>query len=230
MFVLLTLLSASGIAYAQRIDVAFNIGYATFNAAGLKTMQDVWLTQMPEDAAITNAFPGYLNYRVEAVFFDSTYYVGIVLGHTSTGGRIQYADYSGAATADQLVVMNYTGFVAARRVASTSFGDIFLGGNVSIYRNKVDLKYSEVIYDTEYSSSSKYESFNLALGASAQVQKRFGRLYVKGSAGYEAHIAMDLYFGDPDNKYIMSTGETVKVNADGLRIDIGVGYTVYTRK
>jgi hypothetical protein len=87
-----------------------------------------------------------------------------------------------------------------------------------------------LIYDTSYEINTNWESFNLALGLFLKIKKRLGQFYLKGGAGYEAHIAMDLFNGDPEYKYLTSSGETVKVNANGLRLDLGVGYTLFTRK
>jgi len=232
--VISVLVSSAGFVYAQRygqrVDIAVNAGYATFNQRSLKDLQQEILSQMPPQGKITNSFPGYLNYTVDAVFIDSTYFVGILLGHTSTGGRIQYTDYSGSVTADQIVKMNYNGVVAAKRIASTKYGNIFLGANILAYRNKVNLSYSETIYDEHNKSTMQLKSLNIGLGGFVQIYKRMGRFFLKGYGGYEAHFATDLYYDTPENTYKTSSGETVKVNADGVRLGLGVGYTVYKRE
>ena len=51
---------------------------------------------------------------------------------------------------------------------------------------------------------------------------------MSGSAGLG--FITDLFYDDPDQKYISSSGEYAKVNADGIRVGIGVGYAVYTRR
>ena len=43
-----------------------------------------------------------------------------------------------------------------------------------------------------------------------------GRFSLNGQGGYEAHFATDLYHDAPDNTYTTSSGETVKMNGDGL--------------
>ena len=115
---LMAITDVSAQRYWQRVDFALNVGYATFKMTDLKQMQKEQLSYMPVDAKITNSFPGYLNYSIDAVFYDSTYFVGVLLGHTSTGGRINYTDYSGSITYDQLVTMNYNGLVAAKKIAT----------------------------------------------------------------------------------------------------------------
>src|SRR5688572_25709865 len=87
---------ASAQRYWQRIDVSVSAGYATFRMDDLKAVQEEDLSYMPVEGEITNSFPGYLNFGGEVVFYDSTYFVGVLLGHTSTGGRVHYADYSGS--------------------------------------------------------------------------------------------------------------------------------------
>jgi hypothetical protein len=216
--------------YWQRIDVALNVGYATFSMSDLKDLQNEQMSYLPLDGKITNSFPGYLNFSVEGVFYDSSYFVGTLIGHTSTGGRINYSDYSGSVTMDQLVKMNYNGLVGALRIASTKAGNIFVGMNLLTYFNRVEMKYSEVVLGESASTSFKLQSINVALGPFVQLHKRLGKLFIKGYAGYELHLGMDLTYDGSDQKYTNNSNENVKVNADGLRAGIGVGYAVYTRR
>ncbi|HMG90167.1 MAG TPA: hypothetical protein VK589_08905 [Chryseolinea sp.] len=217
--------------YWQRVDIALNFGYATFKMTDLKQMQEEQLSYMPVDAKITNSFPGYLNYSIDAVFYDSTYFVGVLLGHTSTGGRVNTTDYSGSITYDQLVTMNYNGLVAAKKIANTKIGNLFIGTNLMTYFNKAKFEYSEIILGESTTSSYTLESFNVALGPFLQLHKRIRKIFLKASAGYEFHIPMELTTGDPNSVYISpASGETFKVQADGLRLSIGVGYALYTRR
>lgn len=216
--------------YWQRVDVAVNFGYATFRMNDLKDLQNDQLTYFPvQGAKITNSFPGYMNIGIDAVFYDSTYFVGTMFGHTSTGGRINYTDYSGSITMDQLVKMNYNGLVGALRIASTKAGNIFIGTNLITYFNKVELKSSQSVLGESNAQTTKLQSLNIAIGPFVQLHKRLGKFFVKGSVGYEFHIGMDLV-KDSGEKYVSSSLEYVKVNADGLRAGIGVGYAVYTRR
>lgn len=215
--------------YGQRVIVTANAGYATTSQRSLKDYQQETLSQMPVEGKITNSFPGYLNYSFDVVFFDSTYYVGFMMGHTSTGGRIQYNDYSGSITADQLVKMNYRGVVIAKRIVPTKYGDIFLGTDLLAYYNKVELKYDEIVLDQKYSYNLQLESLNIAAGVFVMMQKRIGAFFFKGSGGYEFHFATELYEGDPENIFKTLSGKTLKVNADGFRFNLGIGYALYKR-
>ena len=215
--------------YGQTVEVSINGGYSTFGMSSLKDFQEDILSQMPVQGKVTSSFPGYLNYSFEVVFFDSTYFVGIMIGHTSTGGRIQYTDYSGSITHDQFVKMNYSGFVAAKRIITTKYGNVFLGSNVLAYKNKVDFKSNEIVLNQETTSTSQFESLNIALGAFFEIQKRIKKMILKGNLGYEFHLATPLYFNDPENTIMTSSNEEVKVDASGLRFSLGVGYAIYTR-
>lgn len=220
---------ASAQRYWQRIDLSVNVGYATFKMDDLKAVQEEDLSYMPVEGKITNSFPGYLNFGIDAVFYDSTYFVGVLLGHTSTGGRVHYADYSGSITMDQLVKMDYNGLVGAYRIASTNAGNIFIGTNLLTYLNKVEFIYSQTLFEQSSTSGFNLQSLNFAVGPFVQIHKRLGKFLVKGNVGYEFHFGMDLFYDDPDQKYISSSGY-VKVNADGFRAGVGVGYAVYTRR
>ena len=217
--------------YWQRVDIALNVGYATFKMTDLKQIQKEQLSYMPVDAKITNSFPGYLNYSVDAVFYDSTYFVGVILGHTSTGGRINSTDYSGSISYDQLVTMNYNGLVAAKKIATTKIGNLFIGTNLMTYFNKVQFKYSETILGENATSSYSLESINVALGPFLQLHRRIGKIILKASAGYEFHIPTELTSDYPGGINVFPTSdEAIKVHADGLRLGIGLGYALYTRR
>jgi hypothetical protein len=217
--------------YWQRVDIALNFGYATFKMTDLKHIQEEQLSNMPVDAKITNSFPGYLNISVDAVFYDSTYFVGVLLGHTSTGGRINYTDYSGSITYDQLVTMNYNGLVAATKIATTKIGNLFIGTNLMMYFNKGQFNYSEIILGESATSSYTLESINVALGPFLQLHKRIGKIFLKASASYEFHIPTELTSDDPGSINILPASDgTFKVQADGLRLGIGLGYALYTRR
>jgi len=215
--------------YGQRVIVTVNAGYATTSQKSLKNYQQEMLSQMPVKGKITNSFPGYLNYSFDIVFFDSTYYAGFMMGHTSTGGRIQYNDYSGSITADQLVKMNYRGILIAKRIIPMKYGGIFLGTELLAYHNKVELKYDEIVLDQKYAYSEQLESLNIAAGFFAIAQKRVEAFFFKASVGYEFHFATELYVDDPENIFTTPSGNTLKVNAEGFRFNLGVGYTLYKR-
>jgi hypothetical protein len=231
MATLMVITDVSAQRYWQRVDIALNVGYATFKMTDLKQIQEEQLSYMPVDAKITNSFPGYLNYSLDAVFYDSTYFVGVLLGHTSTGGRINTTDYSGSITYDQLVTMNYNGLVAAKKIATTKIGNLFIGTNLMTYFNKAKFDYTEIVLGESATSSYTLESFNVVIGPFLQLHKRIRKIFLKASAGYEFHIPMELTNGDTNGVYISpASGETVKVQADGLRLSIGLGYALYTRQ
>jgi hypothetical protein len=222
-----------GVVHAQRIgqrmDVMGTVGYAQFEQSGLKEYQHEVLEGMPVPGKIIRSFPGYLNVGLQAIFFDSTYYVGLRVGHTSTAGRIQYTDYTGSITADQLVKMDYTGFVVAKRVATTKYGSVFLGADVIAYLNRVELIYSEIVYDEYARNKNRLSSINLALAAFVQVHKRVGRFFYTASAGYEAHLPGDLSYSTLEYKFTTTAGDYLQVNANGIRANVGMGYTLYQR-
>ena len=223
--------SASAQHYGQHLDISLNAGYATFNLDQLKSYQQRFLEQSPLPAKITNDFPGYLNLSLDAAFYDSAYYVGMMLGHTSTGGRIAYSDYSGSYDYDQLVRMTYAGVFGGFRILETKAGAFFFGATLLTYLNRVDLKYTETVADDSYAYTTKLWSVNLSFGPYLQYQKRVGKLTYKASAGYEFHYAPNLFFRHEDSEeYVGPDGQSMNANASGARFNVGVGYALFTRR
>jgi len=105
----------------------------------------------------------------------------------------------------------------------------FIDTNLLTYFNKVGFTYSQTLLEQTTTSGFKLQSLNVAVGPFVQIHKRLGKFLVKGNVGYEFHFGMDLFYDDPDQKYISNSGNA-KVNADGIRVGIGVGYAVYTRR
>jgi len=142
-FVFLSLASLAYPTRGQEIALGLNIGYATFNMQDIRNLQSQLCNSYPVDSKIVESFPGYLNMSGNVYFNNPNIYYGLYFGHTSTGGRISYSDYSGSLSSDQLITMNYVGPMIATKLSRNSKNNVYLGMQLLYYFN--NLKFVEVI-------------------------------------------------------------------------------------
>lgn len=214
-------------AHAQGLLIGLDAGLSTFSMGDLKDFQTEQRNALPVDARIVENFPSYLNYGVNVTMLRKKIFLRNAIGHTSTGGRIYYSDYSGSMAIDMLPRMTYLSFQIGGRVLQNNLCNVFLGGSFFIYKNTLKVEQTLVLSGTGYSgtTATKYTSTNLAIGPLLEGQKKMGRLMAKIQLGYELHLAGRLYYSADSNAYLRhSSGDAVVLNADGLRASAGVSY------
>lgn len=225
----LLFLSITGLSFtsaAQEIAAGINIGYATFNLGDLKEFQQELSAQYPFDAHIVESFPGYLNFSASILFVKPTYYYGVIVGHTSTAGRLSYSDYSGSFTSDQLVGINSIGTSFALNLTKKEKTNIFLGGQTSFNFNNLVFNETIIIGDTKDTNTVSFRSVNFALTPFIEVQQRVNNLVLRFNVGGEIQVPGDLTSQENNEVYLVnSSNEKVKFNASGLRMNIGIAYS-----
>lgn len=209
-------------AHAQKFVVSANAGYATFGLKSLKEQQRDMAKDMPVQGRVVQSFPGYLNYSVDFTWQRDSVYFGLMFGHTSTGGRIAYADYSGYSRIDHKLGMYYYGIHAARRIARSSKMGYFLGIQLLSYVHSLKIRNREVVLDETFSSSWKCSGGSISIGPFLEIRRQHKKFVFKGRAAYEVHIpgAFDVDTGPSD----LMDGTTAA--AGGARISLGAGYVL----
>jgi hypothetical protein len=218
----------SGSADGQTPEVGLDVGYATFTMTDLKLFQKELSRQYPVDASVVESFPGHLNFSMNLKFVYQKFYFGVVVGHTSTGGRISYADYSGSLSSDQLIRINYFGPVIAARLGGNETYSVFFGGNVFYYANNVIFREKIQISTETLTHETRLKSVNVATGPYLEVQKKIKSLSLRVVVGAELHITGPLSRdGSSDNVLMNSRDEEVNVQAGGLRLSFGMAYLLW---
>jgi hypothetical protein len=201
-------------------------GMATFSMSDLKEYQRERINDGIPDAQIVKSFPVYFTGAVHVTYTDGRKFFDVSVGRTSTGGRISYSDYSGKYSHDMTVIMGYTAVSAGLRVANARKIDVFAAGQVLLYSNILKEKASETIYGgSGYKYQHDYVSLNLAIAPSLQLQKRIGsHLMLRQQFSYEFHIASPLLRDGSKEKLTNKSGESIRIQGQGLRINVGIAY------
>lgn len=219
-----TLVLQSVIAFScngQRVIAGLNVGYATFRMSDLKDFQVQIRGSYGVEMRQVETFPGYMNFSGNLLFGFKKFYVGVLAGHTSTGGRLHYSDYSGSMTSDQLVRMNYIGHVIGAKINRGTLYEIFLGGTLLYYKNTLLLEERLQVGNEDIVMESDYTSENIATGPFIEVRRNLGRFLLRATAGAELHIPTPLSSSD---EQLGDSEEGITVQPGGLRINVGVAY------
>src|SRR5438477_595073 len=99
-FIILSFLA--GVTSAQQSSVVLQTGIGSYSMRSQKTFRDEFLTSSGLPMKIVDNFPIYYSFGLKGVFrINDASAVGAMLEYMSTGGRLDYKDYSGHALLDQ---------------------------------------------------------------------------------------------------------------------------------
>jgi hypothetical protein len=230
LFILLT-----GHIAAQQCNFNFSVGYGMYSHDDLKKFQQEALEAIPElPVKSVTTFPPFLYFTGSAEYNQfKDLYGGLDLGFYSTGGLNHLADYSGEyAMKIKLYALKAGAHVRqkiySKRENTYDFG-IFVQAGAGIMRS--------LAYITEYLVVNDYELFRNSvtvvslhpyvepsLLACYKVNKMFS---VDISAGYQFDFESMLHLkGDKESILMLSDETAVCVNWSGLRISLGLNYTL----
>jgi hypothetical protein len=212
-------------AKGQQLVGVLRAGYSTFSMQDLKDYQSALSTMQAFQPQVVSSFPGFLDYGADVLFTHPKFFGGVGLGHTSTGGRVSYGDYSGTYTNDLTVHMTYANIQAGIRVFDAGETHFYLAMRSSLYYNKLDVV-NKLDLNSTVDNDYRYSmhSINMAFQPFMSVQRNIKKLFLKFDAGYEVHYAGDL---TADDNYNLFNGtDKTKITPNGLRLSLGVGYVI----
>lgn len=214
--------------YAQvKLSIGATAGYASFSMKDLKAYQKERLLQFDLPMKVVDEFPPYLNFGANFTVNTKSGLFEAFLGHTSSGGRIHYGDYSGYASEELLAKMTYVGVMAATRLFNIKSADVYLGVQGLHYFNTLKIAHTEVLYDSDWNQyySFSVKSMNIAFAPVIEIQRPLKKFRLKGNIAYEMHISGNLAY-DENADYTLknAAGDDVKLDPSGIRCNLGIGY------
>lgn len=220
-------MSANAQFFTGSYSAGISVGYSTFAMEQMKEFQRELTRQYPVDMKILDQYPGYLNFNAAILIHDDAFYYGLVVGHTSTGARAYYSDYTGHIASDQIVTMTYTGATVAKSVSSNSIANVFVGGQALVYFSKLKFVEAQKVYDENSMVIERFNSRSVALQPFVELQRDIKKFQVKLHVGYEVHIPGQLLYQNRKDYYLIdSSNDKVRLDASGLRAGVGLVYFV----
>jgi hypothetical protein len=228
-FFLLLSVSAFG-----QLKVSLASGYGTYSMNEMKSFQNELLADFPDDAKITEEFPGFMYYQLDVhTVIGDHFLIGGYVNYGSTGGRIHYADYSGEASANQLI----------RYLSGGPHFGIQIGDDEQSFNFHADLKpqFTYAMLDLQFysrldtqaeSESLKFTSMNVGVELGFTAEKRLGNFGIDLYTGFNLNVINgNLMFDRDDEAYLQNnSGNPVNLSFSGIRVNLGVSYKISFRK
>lgn len=217
---------------AQNSFVGADLSYSTYDMTQMKTLQQNFITQSGLQMHAVTTFPAWWGYGLSwgSRTTERGSFAGVSLNYNSTGGRVDYEDYSGTARMDQLFTSySLGGFYQAilNRSDKWPFFLSFTGSWISTH-----LTMSESISVTGQSSSETHDfySHNFGFRPSFVLRRNFNRVFAQAGLGYEFQLTGKLYLKDNKQAYLTDGGGgNATAQWNGLRATIGIGVLFHKR-
>jgi hypothetical protein len=205
---------------AQKWNVSPAFFYGTFNMSSMKDLQENMARWNSFPAKVVDDFPGNIGYSFQAGYSVSKRVeIGLRYQFTSTGGRVDYGDYSGEFGYDYLLKSNSVGIFTTIRLNSSTQWPICISFAAGEVRSQLEIiSYFRLFDDSiseSYSESSTNYFFNPAFNFNRRLSDHF-RVYL--GAGYEFQIHGDLL------------GDDITAEWDGVRVSLGMNYAFGFKK
>lgn len=170
---------------AQTISVRINSGINFFNMKDLKefqkTMNVEWL-----GTKTLKSFPSYYNYQLQAAFLFSRHIVGgIYTDYTSTGGRLDYKDYSGEIRYDQVVSRLSIGALFEYKIFNAGMFSIDLSSKISYQASKLKFESLLQIQGDKQTGTSEFTSDGIGIEPGAAAGFTYSFFLIRLEAGYQ---------------------------------------------
>lgn len=220
--------------FSQNFSFDFHAGYGTYSLGGIKDFQsNMKQVYSPLPVKETERFPGYVNYSASAGFwYNSKNSIGLNGVFFTTGGRNHLKDYSGEYRLD-MIMNGYRIGIQDRNILTSS-------GKVKIYMQvragilMSVLKMDEFIKINNVDSTSAGFIFTSktffeepSLGFSYKV---IDGLSADFCIGYQFDTEGKLHFKKNKEMTLNNPGGgSVYTNWSGLRIQLGVSYTLFQK-
>ncbi len=224
---LLSLCTAVGQGFIQG-----ELTYNSFDMRSLKELQQSVLSSSQQaniPLSIVSSFPSYPGYSVSGGWIWNRIAIGISLGYTSTGGRLDYEDYSGYARADQLLRCFSSGSFFQYKLNKNNKWAINVKVNAGTVFSYFTEKETLVVGSSANSNSLNANSLNIYLRPGIFLRRNLGRSFIEGGAAYEFQIHGNLYRDDNPRATIQANNQNVRAEWDGLRLSIGYGIVLGKR-
>jgi hypothetical protein len=215
-------------AAAQEITFNASIGGGTYAMKDFKTWQTGITEQLAFKATITDKFPPYLFYEGSCnVIWENSFFAGFSFAYGSTGGRVQYRDYSGYLRADQK--LRYMNFGMPIGFHLNILENLTLGFDLkpTYTRTFADMTFEQEVLGSHSIQKVSFKSESLAVQPGVFITRKIGRFGIHAQASYYLTVKKGkLYYKDDDQFYLLNNGKPVYATWDGARLSIGASFFI----
>ncbi len=227
-FFLLTLVYTS--VMAQENIALLQMGVGTYSMKTQKQFQQEYLNQSRIPYKAVHKFPPYYTYGASAgtkITGQST--AGLWFNYASTGGSLDYRDYSGYSRIDQLLICYQYGVFYQYQIAGDARWSLFSSAHASAIFSTASFKKELGIGNTIQSAAMVFKSINFGLRPGLTLQRKIKAIVLQAHVGYELQLHGQLKTKDGLD-FTTPLGTRVAAEWDGFRANMGVGFNIGSRK
>ncbi|SRR5258706_3882418 len=214
-------------AQGQNVFILGESNFSSFNMSDFKSIQRDFVVQSGLPLKIVDQFPTYFGWGGVVAIESGKFSYGLHGGYTSTGGRVDYEDYSGLARFDQSTKCYWFGPYFQAQLTKSDSWPVYFNFRGSYIHSKVDMNSLLIIGTSSQSYTESFYSWNYGFRPEFSVRKKINRIFIQASAGYEFQVHGKLYLTTNHNAYLRnSNGSNATAQWDGLRFSVGIGFFV----
>jgi hypothetical protein len=210
----------------SQIHLSLSTGQAGFNMKEMKKHQTELKAQFPVDAKVVESFPAFWFYELSLKWeITERLKVGGALSFTSTGGRIDYRDYSGEMECNQLTRAWVVAGQGEVLLNPTSKWPVSFTCDAGAVFGRYELDMSIDINNSKDSDNLALNSVNLFVAPGFMASRRIvGPLSATLKAGYHVDVVKGKQkLSDNDELYLLDeSGNKIRLDWSGFRAGIGL--------
>lgn len=207
--------------------------YNIFSMSDLKKVQTEIQSDMINSgipASIVESFPPYFGLQLEIVLpatfinaADLNY--GFLIDFSSTGGRVDYKDYSGEVKFDQVVKAFSFGVLIEFQKIKNEHLFFTYGLKVPLIIASLDNKGTTIIGDNYSENNFKFNSFSVGIEPNFNLFYAVNNFIFGVSLGYLICIPSNYTYSENSDAFLQKrNGDPVTIGTNGLRLGLKVGY------
>lgn len=210
---------------AQKFTLNVSSGIGTYTMKDLKAFQKGIKAQFPFEPTVTDEFPPYFFYELSSFARPGKmFFFGFGVTYGSTGGRVQYHDYSGYLRADQL--LKYLN-VSVPVGVSTDLNEkvsIQFDLRPTYTMTSAELRFEQEVVGTYEDERVKFNSETLAVQPGFLLMRKFNRFGVHAQASYYASLSQGkMYLKENSDLFLVDDNDKpLYTHWDGVRISLGL--------
>jgi hypothetical protein len=206
--------------------------FSTYSMNDLKDFQRDYIKSFGVGLKPVTTFPPYFGFGIEiGKVIKPTLSIGFLLGYNSTGGRVDYQDYSGRVRMDQLLHCFSVGSIVKEKVNGSNKWPLYISLAASWVHTRMGIDSEVIVGDVKEVDGLDLYSNNLGLYPAFILRRDINSLFFfQASAGYEVQLSGKVFLKDNnDGAYLTtSSGDPFQIRWDGLRISLGLGFNLNT--
>jgi hypothetical protein len=224
---ILSLISFS--ATAQQVAFTLDVGIATYAMKDFKELQEEFANQYVFTPSITDEFPPYLYYEGSCqINLTTEFFTGVSLAYGSTGGRVQYRDYSGYLRADQKLRYINLSIPIGYRVKIRENMTLSFDLKPTYTNTTADLLFEHEVLGNHESTKFTFKSQSFAVQPGILLARKIGRFALHAQASYYQSIVKGKLKYKEDESLHLTNNQNDPVYAawDGVRLSLGAFFFI----